>query len=131
MCIVLDFSNTVVMDLNSTQPMDVSTFLCIVFSCRPYYGCIHHHFRILSKLKIILVKQAMKMWSGLIWLIISAKQLQIITKARNLLMLLLSQLHYRGGPPKKSWVAICHFHYVVYMKSTNDKNWPHDGPDCW
>jgi len=86
MCIVLDFSNTVVMDLNCTQPMDVSTFLCIVFSCRPYYGCIHHHLRILSKLKmILLVKQAMKMWSGLIWLIISANQLQIITKAGNCL----------------------------------------------
>jgi len=85
MCIVLDFPNTVLMDLNSTQPMEVSTFLCIVFSCRPYYGCIHHHFRILSKLKMtILVKQAMKIWSGLIWLIISAKQLQI-TKNRNCL----------------------------------------------
>lgn len=33
------------------------------------------------------------------------------------------------GPPNKSWVAICHFHYVMYMKSTNDKNWPYDGPD--
>jgi len=85
MYIVLDFSNTVIMDLNSIQAMDVSTFLCIVFSCRPYYGCFHYHFRVLSKLKMtVLVKQAMKMWSGLIWLIISAKQLQI-TKARNCL----------------------------------------------
>jgi len=26
------------MDLNSTEAMAVSTFLCIAFSCRPYMG---------------------------------------------------------------------------------------------